>query len=190
MAEHRCPVWVGYFLTNRLRKILQNPTRILSPYVRPDMTVLDVGCAMGFFSLPAAELVRPRGKVVCVDVQQGMLDGLERRAARAGLAGFVETHLCHEDALGLERRDETFDFALAFAVIHELSDPVGYLREIYRLLKSQAHLLLAEPAAHVGRDAFETTVSSATRAGFVVTDRPRIHMGRAVVLKKPGPADT
>lgn len=190
MAEHRCPVWVGYFLANRLRKIVQNPTRILSPYVKPDMTVLDVGCAMGFFSLPAAELVRPRGKVVCADVQQRMLDVLEKRGTRAGLAGLVETHLCDENTLGFEQRDETFDFALAFAVIHELSDPAGYLREIHRLLKSQAHLLLTEPAAHVGRDEFERTVSSATRTGFVVTDRPRIHLSRAVVLKKPPPADT
>jgi 2-polyprenyl-3-methyl-5-hydroxy-6-metoxy-1,4-benzoquinol methylase len=54
MAEHVCPYWAGYFLANRLRKLLQNPYKILAPYVRPNMTVLDVGSAMGFFSLPLA----------------------------------------------------------------------------------------------------------------------------------------
>ena len=45
MAEHVCPVWAGYFLANRLRRFLQNPYTILAPYVRPGMTVLDVGSA-------------------------------------------------------------------------------------------------------------------------------------------------
>ncbi len=85
MDKHVCPVWVGYFLASRLRKLLQNPTRIIGPYVRANMTVLDFGCAMGFFSLPMAEAVGPGGKVVCVDRQPEMLDVLKRRAARAGL---------------------------------------------------------------------------------------------------------
>jgi ubiquinone/menaquinone biosynthesis C-methylase UbiE len=180
---------VGYFLASRLRRLLQNPARLLSPYVKRDMTVLDVGCAMGFFSLPLAEMVQPQGKVVCVDVQQRMLEVLAKRAARAGLAGFVETHLCDENTLGLKGRDETFDFALAFAVMHELSDPPGYLGDMHRLLKPGAHLLLAEPAAHVDGHEFERTVRRATQAGFVVIDRPHIRMSRAVVLKRNAAAD-
>lgn len=48
MAEHRCPAWAGYFLASRLRILLQNPYKILAPYVKPGMTVLDFGSAMGF----------------------------------------------------------------------------------------------------------------------------------------------
>jgi len=40
---HVCPVWVGYLLASPLRKLLQNPDKILAPYVKPGMTVLDVG---------------------------------------------------------------------------------------------------------------------------------------------------
>jgi len=58
MAEHRCPVWVGYFLASGLRKLLQNPVKILSPYVKRNMTVLDIGCAMGFFSLGRQDRLR------------------------------------------------------------------------------------------------------------------------------------
>ena len=65
MAEHVCPAWVGYFPASRLRTLLQNSYRILSAYIRPGMTVLDVGSARGFFSLPIAEMVGPQGKVVC-----------------------------------------------------------------------------------------------------------------------------
>ncbi len=30
MTEHVCPWWAGYFLANRLRKLLQNPYKILA----------------------------------------------------------------------------------------------------------------------------------------------------------------
>ena len=65
--EHVCPVWVGYLLASPVRKLIQNPKKLLSPYVEEGMTVLDAGCAMGFFSLPMARMVGPNGKVICGD---------------------------------------------------------------------------------------------------------------------------
>jgi ubiquinone/menaquinone biosynthesis C-methylase UbiE len=185
VAEHVCPVWAGYFLANRLRKLLQNPRRILAPYVRAGMTVLDVGSAMGFFSLPMAEMVGPDGKVVCVDVQPGMLTALRRRAAKAGLADRIETHESTKDAIGLHGRDGSFDFALAFTVLHEVGDLAGFLREIYQLLKPGASFLLTEPILHVSRADFDHTLSLARAQGFVVTGRPPIHLSHTAVLEKP-----
>ena len=57
MAEKVCPVWVGYLLASPLRKLFENPRKILSQYVKEGMKVLDIGCAMGFFSLPLAQMV-------------------------------------------------------------------------------------------------------------------------------------
>jgi 2-polyprenyl-3-methyl-5-hydroxy-6-metoxy-1,4-benzoquinol methylase len=185
MAEHICPVWAGYFLASRLRTLLQNPYRILSPHVKPGMTVLDVGSAMGFFSLPMAEMVGPRGKVVCVDVQPGMLNVLARRAARAGLAQRIQTHVSREEAIGLQGYDNSFDFALAFAMLHEVQDPAHLLGEIYPLLKGGASLLLAEPAGHVTAPDFERTIGLAIGAGFAETGRPRIRLSHAAIMVKP-----
>ncbi|MGE5293659.1 MAG: class I SAM-dependent methyltransferase [Solirubrobacterales bacterium] len=184
MTEHVCPVWAGYFLANRLRRLLQNPYKILSPHVRPGMTVLDVGSAMGFFSLPMAQMVGPGGKVVCVDVQPGMLRVLRRRATEAGLADRVEMHESTENAIGLQGRDASFDFALAFAMLHEVGDPAGFLREIHQLLKPGASFLLVEPIKHVSRADFERTLSLAQAQGFVVGDRPLIRLSQAAVLAK------
>ena len=185
MAEHVCPYWVGYFLASRLRKFLQNPGKILAPYVRPNMTVLDVGSAMGFFSLPMAEMVGPGGKVVCVDVQPKMLQALRRRAAGAGLAERIETHVSAEDSISLHGRDATFDFALAFAMLHEVGNQTSLLREIYQLLKGGAPLLLAEPVKHVSPAEFDRTVSLAQQEGFVVADHPLVRLSHTVVLMKP-----
>lgn len=185
MAEHVCPVWAGYFLANRLRRLLQNPYGILRPYVRPKMTVLDVGSAMGFFSLPMAEMVGPDGKVVCVDVQPKLLEVLRRRAARAGLAGRIETHVSTADSLGLQGYDNAFDFALAFTMLHEVGDQANFLREIHDVLKPGAALLLTEPIKHVGRVEFDRTVSLALKEGLVAAGHPQIRLSHAVVLAKP-----
>jgi ubiquinone/menaquinone biosynthesis C-methylase UbiE len=184
MAEHVCPVWAGYFLANPLRKFLQNPHRILAPYVRAGMTVLDLGSAMGFFSLPMAEKVGPGGKVVCVDVQPGMLRALRRRAVKAGFADRIETHESSRNAIGMQGRNSSFDFALAFTVLHEVGDLAGFLREIYQLLRPGASFLLTEPIKHVTRTEFDRTISLAQAQGFTVTGHPRIRLSYAAVLMK------
>jgi len=185
MAEHVCPVWAGYFLANRLRRFLQNPYTILAPYVRPGMTVLDVGSAMGYFSLPMAEMVGPGGKVVCIDVQPGMLKALRKRAAKAGLAERIETHVSAKDSIGLPGREATFDFALAFTMLHEVGNQVNFLHEIHQLLKPGAHLLLTEPIRHVSRPEFDRTISTAQQQGFSVTGHPLIRWSQSAVLMKP-----
>ena len=73
MKEHICPWWIGYILASPLRRLLQNPRKILDPHVKPGMIMLDVGCGMGYFSLAMAETVGPEGKVVCVDLQPKMI---------------------------------------------------------------------------------------------------------------------
>ncbi len=42
-----CPWWVGYCLTSPLRRLLHDPARILAPYIKADMTVLEPGPGMG-----------------------------------------------------------------------------------------------------------------------------------------------
>ncbi len=185
MAEHVCPFWVAYFLASPFRRLWQNPGKILGPYVEPGMTVLDFGPAMGFFSLPMARMVGPDGTIVCVDLQPKMLDGLARRAARAGVAERIETHACGSESLRLEGRDGSFDFALAFAVMHEVPDPARCLHELHHLLKPGAALLLAEPRHHVKADDFERTIAFAREMGFTTAEPPRIRSSLAVLLQKP-----
>ena len=185
MTEHVCPYWAGYFLANRLRKLLQNPYKILAPYVKPGMTVLDVGSAMGFFSLPLAEMVGPSGKVVCVDVQPKMLQVLHRRAAETGLAERIETCVSSEDSIGLKGRDAGFDFALAFTMMHEVGNQANFLHDIFRMLKPGAMFLLTEPVKHVSRAEFDRTISLAQQEGFAVTAHPLIRLSHTAVLQKP-----
>jgi len=185
MAEHHvCPFWVGYLLASPLRRLLQNPIKILEPYVNEGMTVADIGCAMGFFSLPLAKMVGPSGKVICVDVQEKMIRKLEKRAQKAGLSGRIKTIICNSGSLGLDDFKGKVDFALAFAIVHEVPDSVRFFSEINEALKPSGTLLVAEPKGRVSETDFKRSVSIAKHNGFEVTDRPQIKRARTVVFQK------
>ncbi len=188
MAEHVCPVWIGYLLASPLRKLFQNPNKILKPHVKPGMTVVDVGSAMGFFNLPLARLVGPEGKVLAVDSQEGMINVLRKKTKRAGLLDRVEPRLCSSTSLELADYQGQIDFALAFAVVHEVPDASNLFQEIYEALKPAGRLLVAEPQGHVTPKNFEVIVAAAEKTGFKDLARPRIRKSLVTLLEKQSPA--
>lgn len=183
MADHVCPWWLAYTFDNPLRRWLHNPSRILGRHVRPGMTVLDIGCGMGHFSLGMARLVGSKGKVISVDLQRRMLDRVDKRAARAGLDGIVHTRLCTPNRIDVR---DSLDFALAFWMVHETTEPKYFLQQIRTPLKSNGLLLIAEPRFHVGLDEFEQELTMAEDVGFRVTGRPAVAMSHAALLSPLG----
>lgn len=183
MSHRVCPWWLGYLLASPLRRLLQDPEEIMKPQVREGMTVLDIGCGMGFFSLPLAKLVGDKGRVVCIDLQEKMIQGLLSRAKKAGLTNRIDGRVCSQTSLGVQDLSGKIDFALAFALVHEVPDKDKLFSEIHDALKPDSKLLLAEPRGHVSRQAFERTVSLAQSRGFEVVDNPDIRRSHAVLLR-------
>jgi 2-polyprenyl-3-methyl-5-hydroxy-6-metoxy-1,4-benzoquinol methylase len=184
VAEHVCPVWIGYLLASPLRKLFQNPDKILSPWVREGMTVLDVGCAMGFFTLPLARMVGPSGKVVCIDLQEKMIQALSRRARKADLLDRIDARICPSDSLGLADLNGQIDFTLLMAVVHEVPDPDRLFAELEPALKSTGRLLLAEPRGHVTEAEFDATLALAHQSGIGVVDTLQIRQSHAALLER------
>ena len=182
--ERVCPFWVGYFLICPVRKWFQNPKKLLSGYIRPGMKALDIGCAMGFFSLPLSKMVGPDGKVICLDVQERMIQTLRKRANKAGLLDRIETRICKSDSLGLEDLNEEIDFALASAVVHEVPDTEAFFSEIHRVMKKSGKFLVIEPKGRVSEEAFEKTVALAENAGFEIIERPAVRGGHSALFVK------
>ncbi len=183
MGHRVCPWWLGPLLASPLRRFLQEPEEIVKPYVREGMHVLDVGCGMGFFSLPMARLAGETGKVICVDVQEKMIGGLIKRAQKAGLSGRIDARTAGENSLNLGDVAGKIDFALLFALVHEVPDKERLFSEIYAVMKPTGKLLLAEPSGHVSKQEFEKTVSIAQSAGFEVMKDLEIRRSRAVLLE-------
>jgi len=183
-VSHTCPWWFGYFLLNPFRRLAQGPARVLGPFVRPGMLVVEPGCGMGFFTLDLARMVGPRGRVVAIDLQEKMLAGLRRRAARAGLEGGIDVRLARPDRLGIDDLAGQVDLVLAFYVVHEIQDPAAFFGEIAVALKADGAVLVVEPPLHVSRAAFEASLAVAAGAGLRVARRPGIGPNKAALLAK------
>ncbi len=181
MPSPVCPWWLAYTFDNPLRRLIHRPEVMLAEWVKPGLTVLDVGCGMGHFTLGLARMVGEGGRVIAVDLQQRMLDVTLARASRAGLADRVTPHRCEPTALGLT---EAVDFAICCWVVHEVPDQRALLSEVGALLKPEARWLVAEPKGHVSAAAFEATVALAGAVGLTVVERPPVALSRAVLLAR------
>jgi ubiquinone/menaquinone biosynthesis C-methylase UbiE len=177
-----CPWWLIHSFDNPLRRLVQDPVRILQDLVHTGDCCLDVGCGYGYFTIPLAQMVGPSGSVVAVDVQSKMLEGMKRRAKKKEVLSRIRAR--QADASGLHV-EGVFDFALAFWMLHEVPDQESLLGEIYGVLKSGGQLLLVEPQIHVDSRGFLRTVGLAEKVGFARALEPRIFFSRTLLMSKP-----
>jgi ubiquinone/menaquinone biosynthesis C-methylase UbiE len=188
-SRHVCPVWVGYLLLSPLRKLVENPKKILGPHLRQGMTVVEVGPGMGYFSIPMAMMVGPEGRVVCVDIQDGMLQRLRRRAERRGLGEVIETRMCGRESLGLDDLDGRADFVFAMHVVHETGDPTRFLAECARTLAPGGRLLIGELRGHVSEADFERTRQQTLATGLVEVPPGTNANKHSALFERPGDPD-
>jgi ubiquinone/menaquinone biosynthesis C-methylase UbiE len=175
---------VGYLLLNPIRRFLENPHKILRPFVTEGMTILEPGCGMGYFTLPLADMVGPRGRVIAVDLQDKMLAALSRRAERKGLLERIELRKANIDSLSLAALTDRVDFAVAFHVVHEVQEENTFFSEIFKVLRDGGGLFVVEPRFHVTRQAFDRSVAAATHAGFTVDAFRTTWGSREILLRK------
>ena len=175
---------MGYLLASPLRKLLDNPVKRLSPYIRKGMTVIDVGCAMGFFSLPMAEMVGPKGRVICIDLQEKMVQKLYRKAKKKNLHGSIEARVCGRDCLNVDDLENAADFVLAAAVIHEVPDAASFFTELFGTVKDGGKLLVVEPGSHVSEQSFKATVDTAVKCGFTILKNSATRRRRQALFQK------
>jgi len=176
-----CPVEIAGGLDNRIRRLLQNPQKILGPYIEEGMTVLDIGCGPGFFSIDMAQMVGKSGRVIASDLQEGMLQKLRNKIQGTEFEERITLHKCEENKIGVS---ENVDFVLAFYMFHEVPNQEKFLNEIGSILKPDGQVLIVEPPFHVSKPAFEETVRKARNAGFTLVERPKMLLHKTAVLKK------
>jgi 2-polyprenyl-3-methyl-5-hydroxy-6-metoxy-1,4-benzoquinol methylase len=175
-----CPWWLMYFFDNPLRQLLQPAARILQPLVAPGYTCLDVGCGMGYFTVPLAQLVGPTGRVTAVDLQAKMLEGAARRAQRHGVTGTIS--LCRPEDPEWTT-PQKYDFVLAFWMLHEVPDRRSFLATLRSVLKTSRCLLLVEPRLHVRKQQWEESLALAEAVGLASRMGPPVTLSRTAILE-------
>lgn len=106
-------------------------------------TILEIGPGTGYYALPVAGWLGPQGRLHIFDIQQAMLDHTMARAAGEGITNIEPRQ---GDARRLPYADASFDAAFLVAVLGEVPDQDGALRELRRVLKPGARLVVGELA--------------------------------------------
>jgi ubiquinone/menaquinone biosynthesis C-methylase UbiE len=177
-----CPVELAGGLDNRIRRWLQDPKKIVGTYVKEGMTVLDLGCGPGFFSMELAGMVGKSGRVIAADLQEGMLGKLKEKIGGTEIEERITLHKCAADKIGVA---EGVDFVLSFYMVHEVPRQEEFFKEIYSILKPNGQYLIVEPKLfHVSKKAFAKTVIKAEAAGFKPVAQPHVRFSMAILLKK------
>jgi len=151
--QNVCPTGLSGSLDNSVRRFFQNPRKLLGKYIKNGMTIMDLGCGPGFFSIEMAKLLNGSGKVIAADLQDGMLSKLNRKITGTPLAQQIILHKCQDDQIGIH---EKMDFILAFYMIHEVPDQVKLFGELKSILKPDGTIFIVEPKFHVSNSAFES----------------------------------
>jgi ubiquinone/menaquinone biosynthesis C-methylase UbiE len=174
-----CPLSNAHKLERNSRKIFQNPHRILKPYIKEGMTVMDFGCGPGFYTIEMANLIKDTGKVYAVDLQEGMLDLLKQKIKGTEAEKNIVFHKCEKDKIGLT---DKFDFILAFYVVHEVPSQENLFKEFKSLLKPEGKILIYEPKSRVTKSEFAQMIETLKSIGFEIISSRRFLYSRSVVI--------
>jgi len=178
---HVCPVERANSLDNRIRKWYQNPRKILSPYIREGMRVLDIGCGPGFFTVEIAKMVGTEGKVFAADLQDGMLKIVSDKIKGTEIENRIITVKCDTDKSNVT---EKVDFILAFYMVHEVPDKMLFFYDMKNILKEKGEFLIVEPKYfHVSKDDFNFTISQAEKSGLKAYAGPKLLLSQTVILR-------
>ena len=143
MSERYTEEWVASLLDVDKRFGAAGPGELLAG-VASGATVVDYGCGPGYFTLAAARLAGPEGRVYAVDLEPRMVELVRRRAAAAGLANVVAVA---SDGTRADLPDALADYIICVQIMHYADGRDGQVavaRDLRRLLKPDGSVLIAQ----------------------------------------------
>jgi SAM-dependent methyltransferase len=143
MQPRPMPHHQATLLEHPLRLRYRNPSQLLGQLgIFTGMSVADLGCGTGLFTVEMADRVGDSGEVHAVDIQAPMIAYARQRVDAAGLAKRVRYY--HSGIHTLPLPDKSVDVALLSAVLGEVPARMMALDEIRRILKPGARLAISE----------------------------------------------
>ena len=134
--------WAG-LLDHPWRLRYRKPAETVDAFgIMPNMTVIDLGCGTGAFTVELAQRVGADGRVHAVELQAAFLQQARQRVQSAGLQNRVHFHHCGAYALPLET--SSVDLAIVIATLSQIPNKLVALSELRRVLKPGARLAISE----------------------------------------------
>ncbi len=139
----------------RLREPFRQPEeRLTEAGVKRGHVVLDFGCGIGSYTIPAAQIVGEKGIVYGLDIHPLAIAAVDKRVRKENLAN-VKTILSGRDT-GLP--DESVDVVLLYDAFHLMPDKQALLKELHRVLKPGGFLSIDHE--HMTTEGFVDTLNA------------------------------
>lgn len=139
MHRHRFEAKHHKRLDSAYRRRILPPTTTLKKFgLKKGMSVADIGSGSGYFLIPAARIVGKDTPAYAVDASKEMLAVLAKKKPPSNV---VPVHT--RDGYAFKIESNAVDFVVASAILHE-NEPVRFLREIRRIMKPKATLLIID----------------------------------------------
>ncbi len=158
------------------RKILPPGDTLEKLQLRPGDIVADVGCGIGYFSIPAANIVAELGKVYAMDISDEMLREVQEKTRENNITN-IEIVKTIENSLVVD--DETITYAFICNVLHETENISHFLEEVKRILGKEGKVGIIEwmkKESHIGppinhRIAKDELLDILNNTGFKVIEK-------------------
>jgi ubiquinone/menaquinone biosynthesis C-methylase UbiE len=106
---------------------------LLDAGISPGKHVLDLGCGVGDVTCWMASQVAPNGSVTSIDLSAAQLAEARREAATLGVENLIT--FLHGNASETGLPSESFDIVFCRFLLCHLTDPLGTLKEMHRVLR-------------------------------------------------------
>ncbi len=135
-------------LISEERREIFKPKKLLKFVgLKEGMTVFDVGCGNGFFTLPAAEIVGDNGNIFGFDLSQEMLNDLKSRVEKNNINN-IKTFLVSESGIkstGIKFQIKSkANFMIMSNILHEVPNLNNFLDDYLEWLSDGGRLLIIE----------------------------------------------
>lgn len=131
------------------KKVLPVDTILKAIRITPGSVLIDFGCGIGYFSIPATKYVGNDGKVIAIDISNEMIEELKKRAVGIKNIEIVRS----DDITGYKS-----DIIILVTVLHEMKDPKTFLNKCLDALNPEGRVVIIDwqkketqmgpPAAH------------------------------------------
>lgn len=140
--SHKFDVKNKHKLDNpKRREMLPSEKTLISLGLKTGDIMADIGCGIGYFSIPASKIVGESGKIFAMDISKEMLQEVDLKVKENDITN-IETILTEENDLKLNYDNATIAFIST--VLHEVQDKEKFINEIKRCVCPNGRIAIVE----------------------------------------------
>lgn len=122
-----------------------DPQKIVNSFgVEKGDMVVDLGAGAGYFAIPLAKAVIPKGKIIAVDIMPDSLDIIKKKALEENLTNleFLQADLETENSTALP--ESSADFVIIVNTLFQIKNKANVFREVKRILKPNGKFIVID----------------------------------------------